>query len=399
MAKPMRSLLSRNFTALWLVAFGIGLVSAPVSSLFPVYVEDELHRSPMFTGALRSLMMLMGGLMALPGGAMSDTLGRKPTYLLGLTTAITSGLVFLTHRPGLLVGLCLYTGMTMGLQSAAGQTYLMDAVPSSVLGLATAGYFLGATLGNAMGNFIFGPLIDAASFGLAGRWITAGAAVVIVGGALFMPSLPRAAAAPPRLTLGSLMDYRGILGRPEVLLLVGLRYLPTAFWGVHNLCIPLLIFRLTGSKATVAQYTGAYLLLAAVCQIVTGRLCDRYGRKWPVWIASTLVTLSAVGLASTPHHLGGLYAFGMLGAAAAWSLSTTMPGLVNERAGAAEKGRVLGVTHLAWSFGMLSGSLGGGKLVNLNPALPFLITAVGCAVAVVLGIGLFRIPLRGEQSP
>lgn len=392
----MRSLLNRNFTALWLVAFGIGLVSAPVASLFPVYVEDELRRSPVFTGALRSLMMLAGGLMALPGGAMSDTIGRKPTYLLGLTTAISSGLVFLTHSPGLLTAMCLYTGMTMGLQSAAGQTYLMDSVPQNVLGLATAGYFLGATLGNALGNFVFGPLIDASSFGLAGRWITSGAIAVVLAGALFMPSLPRAAAAPPRFSLRSLVDYRDILGRPEVLLLIGLRYLPTAFWGVHTLCIPLLIFRLTGSKAAVAQYTGAYLLLAAACQIVTGRLCDIYGRKWLVWITLTLVTLSAAGLACVPHRLFGLYVFGLLGAAAAWSLSTTMPGLVNERARAEEKGRVLGVTHLAWSFGMLSGSLGGGKLLNLNPSLPFLGAAVGCAVAVVLGIGLFRIPLRGE---
>jgi MFS family permease len=71
-----------------------------------------------------------------------------------------------------------------------------------------------------------------------------------------------------------------------------------------------------------------------------------------------------------------------------------MPGLINERAGAEEKGRVLGITHTAWCFGMLSGSLGGGKLVDLNPSLPFLVTAAGCAVAVGLGVLLFRIPIR-----
>ena len=55
--------------------------------------------------------------------------------------------------------------------------------------------------------------------------------------------------------------------------------------------------RLTGTKTAATTYSAISLGIAAGFQILTGRLCDRIGRWKPVFISSSCVTISAVGLA------------------------------------------------------------------------------------------------------
>ena len=94
--------------------------------------------------------------------------------------------------------------------------------------------------------------------------------------------------------------------------------------------------------------------------------------------------------------MSGLFAAGVLGAAAAWSLATTIPGLVRTVAGEAEQGRVLGVTELVWSLAMVSGNLAGGQLVEFDAGLPFWLAAVLLLPAVLVAWRLFHAGLAVE---
>jgi MFS family permease len=100
------------------------------------------------------------------------------------------------------------------------------------------------------------------------------------------------------------------------------------------------------------------------------------------------VTLSAFGAALFARSYIGLYLFGVIGAASAWSLSTTMPGLMNDIVGEEEKGRIVGAAHLAWSLGMTSGNLGGGWLVEIYTGLPFYVATAFCALSTALAWGI-----------
>jgi MFS family permease len=413
--------LSRAFVALAVAACLNGVASAPLDALFPVYVEAELRETPFFAGQLRTVLVLLGGLFALVGGALCDRLGRRRTFLISLTGAVAGGCVFLTHDAALLFPLCAYVGLMSGFSSTGGQSYLLAAVPRERLGLASALYFQSGTLGIALGSRFAGRIADDMGFDALGWGMVVMAALVLMVGAVLMPEvgttsppdpLPEAGRgsnasessairqsdSPPRAGEGlgeRLTDpYLALLRIPRIRLFLLLRFLPTCYWGVHRLLLPLLIFRITGTKAAAADYSAISLLVAAVCQLLAGRWCDRVGPRRPAMVAISIVTVSTVLTAVFANSLIGLYAFGILGAASAWSLSTTMPRFIRDIAPEGGQAALVGVAHLAWSAGMLTGSLGGGELLETRPDAPglaFAASALLCLAACVVTARLVRL--------
>jgi MFS family permease len=381
-------LLNRRFIALLIVSFLSSFVSGPLNTLLPVYVEAELLRAPLFSAGLRAVFLILGGIFAVPAGRLCDAWGVKPVYALGTLGPILGGVIFFTGDPFLLTALCTGIGISFGFNSAGGQSYLISAAPSSVIGIASAGYFLGNTLGSAAGNLLAGPIADTYGFQILGICIALSGICLVIMAILALPTIP----SPESSGNGrSLSGFLNLLRRSDMRLLLGIRYLPTSYWGAVTLLLPLLIFRLTGTSTAATTYSAISLTIAACFQVLTGRMCDRIGRWRPILISATLVTISALGLALTSHTLTGIYVFGILATASAWSLSTTMPGLIQLISHDNEKGRVVGAAHLAWSLGMLSGSLGGGKLIDWGPIWPFGISVLFCLGALACGFGLYRI--------
>ncbi len=392
-------LLNRRFVSLLVVSFLASFVSAPLySSLLPVYVEAGLSRSPLFSAGLRGLFFLLGGLCSVPAGMLCDTFGIKRVLILGQFGPLLVGAIFLTGDPYLLSALSIGLGMTFGFSSTGGQSYLLGAASARVMGTASAGYFLSSTLGSAAGNLLAGPVADTMGYERLGHLACVTAVGIIVLTLVLLPSLPR----PPeagRSATRSLAGYIDLCRRREVRLLLGIRYLPTSYWGAVSLLIPLLIYRISGTNTSVTTYSAISLVAACGSQLLTGRLVDRIGRWKPVFISSSFVAVSAVGLTLSAHTLAGLYTFGIMASVFAWSLSTTMPGILQLTAGEGEKGRVVGSAHVAWSAGMLSGSLGGGKLIDWGPALPFAIGTVFALGAVACGIGLYYFHRATDPRP
>lgn len=386
-------LLNRRFIALLIVSFFSSFVSAPLNTLLPVYVEADLLGTPLFSGGLRAAFLILGGVFAVPAGRLADTWGVKPVYVLGTVGPILAGVIFYSGDPLLLTALCTGIGISSGFNSAGGQSYLISAAPSSVIGIASAGYFLGNTLGSASGNFLSGPIADAFGFQTLGFCITLAGVVLVLMSILILPTIPSPKSADNGRNLSALIQ---LFRRLDVCLLLGIRYLPTSYWGAVTLLLPLLIFRIAGTSTAATNYSAISLIIAACFQVLTGRLCDRIGRWRPILVSASLVAISALGLALTAHTLTGIYVFGILATASAWSLSTTMPGLIQLIAREDEKGRVVGAAHLAWSLGMLSGSLGGGKLIDGGPIWPFGISVLFCLGALACGVGLYR--LHGKNK-
>ena len=395
----LKELLNRRFVALLVVSLLAGFVSAPLySSLLPAYVEAGLSRSPLFTAGLRGLFFMLGGLCSVPAGMLCDAFGIKRVLILGQFGPLLAGAMFLTGDPYLLSALSIGLGMTFGFSSTGGQSYLLSAAPAGVMGMASAGYFLSSTLGGAAGNLLAGPVADNLGYERLGHLACATAAGIVVLTLVMLPSLPRHANS-DRSATRSLAGYIDLCRRREVHLLLAIRYLPTSYWGAVSLLIPLLIFRISGTNTSVTTYSAISLVAACGSQLLTGRLVDRIGRWKPVFISSSLVAVSAVGLTLSAHTLAGLYTFGIMASVFAWSLSTTMPGILQLTAGEGEEGRVVGSAHVAWSAGMLSGSLGGGKLIDWGPALPFAIGAVFALGAVACGFGLYYVHRATDPGP
>lgn len=383
-------LLSRAFLALCLIYLLDSFLSAPFQALFPVYIEADLARPPWFTGYLRGLMLLLGGIFAVVAGRLCDRFGRKPTLMIGLVGSALTGLVFRTADPWGLSCLVLAMGAANGPWSTAGQSILIAAVTPARLGLGSALYFLSNTLGNALGSLCTGLVKTAYSFAQIGAAMSIGMVGVIALALVLLPSDAPTPATAQTARLNTWAAYRPLLGRGNVHLLLSLRLTITTFWGMATLALPLLIYRVGQSEALPAYFAAASLVAAACCQLGVGYLNDRLGRTTPLIGSAAGVFLSALGLCFLHDSLVGLFACGTALTATAWAVSTLIPRLINDIAAAEEKNRLVGLGHLAWSGSMVVGSLIGGYLIEVNAALPFYVGAALSALGALGALGLCR---------
>jgi len=373
---------SRGFIFLCAIVFVVGLVTGPVQMLFPVYAETILEETALFAALLRALPIGLGGLSALIGGTLSDRFGRKPAILIGMTGAIVVGALFTTETPLFIWGILCYEGIASGFKTAGGQTYLISVVPSNRLGFATALYFINMTVGSAVGSAIAGEVIDRINYSTFGIGAVVLAGVFFVGACFFLPRLARQPSSNnQRKQVGiwksalNIEAYIDLTRRRNIQMLIGLRVFPTYYWGSVNLLMPILISRIAGVKAT-GYYGAMSLLFAFGCQLAVGRICDVVGHRMPALVANAIVTLLAFGVAFFHDSLIALEVFGILGAGAAWGLSTTIPRFINEFTEPHEKGHGVGLTHLAWSTGFLLGYVASGFLINFSVHVPFIVAGI-----------------------
>ena len=383
-----------GFMLLCLVVFVIGLVTGPVLMLFPVYAEEILEEDALFAALLRALPIGLGGISALIGGSLSDRFGRKLTLLLGMTGAIAVGGLFTTQTPLFIWGILCYEGIASGFKTAGGQSYLISAVPPNKLGLATALYFISTTLGSALGSAMAGEVIARIGYRVFGGSAVLLVGILFLGACLFLPKISQEYRSVRQKRgetslINAFQAYMDLTRRREMRMLIGLRLLPTYYWGSVNLLMPVLISRIAGIKTT-GYYGAMSLLFAFGCQLATGKICDTVGHRAPAFVSAATVTLLAFGVAFFHKSLVALEIFGVLGTGAAWALSTTIPRFINEFTAPDEKGHGVGMTHLAWSTGFLAGYVASGFLVNLSVQIPFLVAGIFLTASTTIAYRLWQ---------
>jgi MFS family permease len=370
-----------------------GMMLMPHRAFFPLYVQ-ELGYGAAQISMLSAMGMALAMLASLVGGTLSDRLGRKWTLLLGNVGFAVGGLLYLTPRLGWVGLLWGVSGFCMGLHTLGSQSYLVDAAPSAYFGLSTALYNWGYTLGGALSSPVLGYVLDRWNYGAFGGSLTAFAVLAVAINALYLPRLrvpadldgAERSAAGPRALFG----YGALARRPIVVLLVAMRFLPTLAYGVATVFLPLLLDRAGASKTVVAAYVTVSQAVASLAQVIAGRAADRWGGRWPTVLVYAALAASTLGTGLFAGSLWGVFIFGTAAAAAAWSLSTLLPGWVAHVTVAAERGRVLGWIHLWWNVAMMLGSMLGGALYGRLPGLPFVLTGALNAFSVPLTLVFYR---------
>jgi MFS family permease len=380
------------------LVFLSGALAGPVRGLLPVYAESTLHQPPAFSSLLLSLLLVGGGIFALVGGALADRLGPKRTLVAGLAWLFPAALLFRLDDPGLLLAIGLVAGLIDGLYVVGGQSYLVGAAPKAHLGLGSALFFLGSTLGTSLGSLVAGWVAERSGFGRYGLALLGAGALLVLLAIVLLPATARQAS-PAGQRAGAaapLRTYRALLASRPFLLVAAVRLLPTLYWGAATVLLPLLLYRLSGTVVGASLYLTISLSLAGFCQLLTGRLADRLGRGWPVLVLTLLLPLSAAAAALSVGSYELLFAAGVLTTCVAWSISVTFPPLVRELTGPTEHGRALGLLHLIWVIAMIAGANAGGRLVDLHAALPFALAAALNLPTALAGLTLHR-QLRRAQ--
>jgi MFS family permease len=367
-------------------------------AFFPIYLEEQLRYTTIAISIMVAVGQASGMVAALLGGGLSDSLGSKWVLALGLLGSLVASLLFQTGPPLMIAVLWGLAGAANSLQTLGGSSYLTRMADPRRLGFLSALYALSLTLGGALGNPAAGRILDAAGFrtyGLVGLCL---AGLTVVLAVLLLPNQAReahaAGTASPQAGMWEMSQ------RPAMRLLMALRFLPTIYYGMALVLIPLMINHLAGNKTTVAIYGTVSLVAASIAQLLTGRAADRYGHRKPTLIGYSALIASALGLAATANQLWGVFLFGVLGLAAAWSLATLLFCLVSDGVPRAEHGRAFGLLHATWSVAMIAGSLLGGALTRVAPGLPFLAAGLLNVGSVAVAMAFFaRLDREGGAGP
>jgi len=373
-----------------------GLRDMPQFAFLLIYLQERFGLPPMTISSIISGSQLIGMLTALVGGAAAARLGSKYVLLAGLSLLGLSSLAFFAPFPWLAAAFWLLSGAGTALTAVGGASCLTQISARGGLGALAAFYALSATAGGAIGSPLAGLLIERAGYQAFAAAAMLLSASIILTVMLLMPRFETQTTG--QVSVKSIGSGLSTTARqPNMLLLAGMRALPTIFYGMLTVLIPLMLNNLTGSKITVAIYGTANLLVASLAQLLAGRAADRWGARLPTTIAYLGLASAGVGLAFTHDTVWGLFGFGVLGIAAAWSLSTMMYVWVNDGVPKSGHPATFGLLHAIWSISMISGTVLGGWLVESVPALPFFIGASLNCAAIFLGAVYFS-RLRQNQT-
>lgn len=359
-----------------------GMRDMPQFPFFLIYLQERLQLESTTISGIVSSGQIAGTIAALIGGALAARIGSKWVLVGGLLLSSLSSLVFQLQWPGFVVLIWMIGSIGASLITVSGASYLTQLSHRGGLGILSALYALSITVGGAIGNPIAGAIIEQRGYSTWGWYANALMLVAFVLVFLFMPQLHKPSTNDGNNNSGNgdkVPKPNGLMGllpatrNRNVRLLIGLRCLPTIFYSVMMVLIPLLLNQLSNSKTLVAAYGTTTLVVASAAQLLVGRVADRWGARRPTLIAYSVMLLAGLSLAATANTVWGLFGFGVMGIAAAWSLSTLMYVWVADGVAQPDHASTFGLLHAVWSLSMISGSLLGGWLVRLTPGLPFLI--------------------------
>jgi len=370
-----------------------GVILTPLFNFGGIYLNEALSYSLQEVSFVIALGQVVGMVASLVGGSLSDKRGHKWILFLGVSLLGASAIFYLIRIPPIVIILWCVTNAGLGLSVVSGQGYLTLATTEENLGVSSALYNWGYTIGGAIGIPIATLILGDDNFAALGIALL-GLGVLL---SIIATTLPVLHTEIPIKNDEQTSTGYGVLLRRDIFILIALRFLPTCYYGVMTL-LPLVIKQVSGSNATVALYVTGSSIFATLTQLVAGRFADKLGVKLPTQLSFVGIIVAIAGFILVGDSVWSLFVFGFIGIGAAWSLSTLLPGMVTRSAEPEIRGRVFGSLHLVWTAAMALGTLLGGNLIDVNFALPFLIVGVLNVLALALTVPFFEMTQRKSHE-
>jgi MFS transporter, DHA1 family, tetracycline resistance protein len=400
---------NKAVTILFLVVFIDLLGFGILIPLVPFYVE-RLGVGPEMITAVLALYSLMQFIVTPFWGHVSDRLGRRPVLLMCMVGHI-GAYVMLAFADSLtmLVLARLIGGMTAG-NLAASYAYISDITPPQErarhLGKISAAFGLGFVMGPGIGGLLAGTgdMADANFV----RPALAAASLSFVALACIFFFLPEshdparanrhASGAGPRLheSIGLVLRRRTIAMMILLCLIVimfaAMRESIFSLWAHHqfgyNTVTIGLFFSMNGAIITLIQFFGM------------GPLTARFGEHTLLMTGMAMYTLCWVGLILAQGLPMLFLAMAASGVGTAL-FGTSLQSLLSRRAGAHERGAVMGVYQSTSSLGRFFGQTMSGTLYGqIGPNAPFALGALAMIpafiIATLIGRRLKAEPATGD---
>ncbi len=386
------------FLAIFIMMMGFGIV-LPVLQFY----ARTVGATPLEIGLLATSYAFMQFLFAPVWGAVSDRVGRKPIFSLGLIGyAVTFVLFGLSNQVWELFAARILGGVLSAATLPTAMAYIGDTTSEerrgSGMGMMGAAMGLGFTIGPGIG-------------GLLGRYslslpFFAGAALALVTLALSWGALPEPARRDSRQetrpwepTPDGGSRWRGILSRAEAIRLAmgG----PLAFFYLATLVGAFALAALEGTYALFAQdrlhlssaagagaigavFVVVGLVQAAILGGLVGRLINRWGEDRLV-LAGLMLAAGGYLLITQTHSIATLALYAAVAGAGHSLMRPSVASMISKRTTAGQ-GLSIGVMDSFDSLGRILGPAWGGWIYHVRIDLPYLTAAI--VLLVTAGISM-----------
>jgi MFS family permease len=134
-------------------------------TLLPVYAQETLFLTPSVIGILFALFGGLNALVRIPGGKLSDSVGRKKPLILSFVLSALAFMIFsgAAQFTLLILGMAVY-GVAWGTRVPTSSALMGDSVGRDELSIAIAYVWMAADLGFSIGAALAGSLGSIVSF-------------------------------------------------------------------------------------------------------------------------------------------------------------------------------------------------------------------------------------------
>jgi len=395
----------RSDSRAFLILCGVGMLAILSSTMsktpvLPLFARDYLHLGDSVLGLVAAASTVVGIVVSLPAGALSDILGRRAVLLSAMLVFASAPVLYLfVESAGALVAVRMYHGLATAIFGPVAMAYIADLTRERRA--EQMGWYSSATLvGRSIAPMLGGVLLLFSYHAVYVGCAVGGTLALLC--ALFLPHAPRApkpqdAEGKPRESpLRQMAQGLATVGRNRTIMVTSiveaLQYL--AFGAVETF-IPLYAKSQGVTEWQIGLIFGAQIVTIALTKPVSGRSSDRLGRRPVIAAGLALNAIALVALTAYPHFWGFLVGATLFGLAMSVVTASTSA-LVADETKAHHYGTSLGVLSTIMDVGHASGPVVAGLLIG---HLAYAGTYRALAVLMVVAMGVFLGAGRGGGRP
>ncbi len=395
--------LPREFFVSLLATLFFALSMTLIIPLVPLYITDELGEAEHWIGTATLMIALAAVSTRIPGGALSDTQGRRKLMLVGAAFSVMAGVLYVfSNGLWLFLAARLLNGVGLGLFTTAAKALAADLTPASrrgeAMGYTNAAFSVASVASPLLSEGLKNAISFQAVFALSALLALLAFAITLT----LPATLPaRAVGQTVRGDLGIVLRVRGLWA--ATLLMMAL----APIMSVMFTFFPLLAERkelLADSPrllSSIAIGIGLSLwsLVDTVIEPIAGRISDRVGRLVVGLPGLVIAVLGVLALARATNTATTFAAIAFT--SAGWGMArATSDSMVQDAVPPALRGMGAAILYTGFDLAVGGGAQALGTVINGSDFSAFFrLTLVMVGVLALFGLALsLRLKSHDPQS-
>ena len=389
------------FTVLCIVG-GLAIFSSTMakSPVLPLFIRS-LNVPIGTVGFIAAASTVVGIVVSLPAGILSDIIGRRRVILIAaIVFASAPFLYLLVNQPWHLVLVRIYHGFATGILGPVAMAAVADTFDSG-RGEKMGWYSSATMVGRFLAPFVGGALIFGNNF----HWVYMVTGIIGTLSLIAALKLPRPATA--HVPIGELVKReRGELKRDVMAMLTHRGILTTSVveavqyfaFGCLEVFLPIYLSERMGFKPlSIGLLFTVQIVVATLAKPWMGRLSDRYGRVPSIIIGLLLGAVSITMITWSNNYAVIAVLIGLFGLGLA-TVTASSAALVADLARESSYGGALGVLSSVMDIGHSTGPMVGGLLIATYDYKTTFAIMGGILAFTSLAFGLTMRHILGDKS-